>query len=217
MSTKLETYGAHLSPNGLWVLIQDIAEQNARRLNIKSGLKVHAYRGAGCPHAVVLPLSGTLSDDASALLGALESDPVGKLLLPSPGKAGQIIYIDSSDVNNVHIQEAMALTSPSHVLPMKYAWMTNEADLKRESKLTNLQPFVVIDVNMRWMKQYGYKAISMFSLGTRPLILVGDRDVILPSEVKRRRGTIFKKIHKAQRSLKEIGAYHLLNWMRNAK
>lgn len=218
MKTKqVDHYGVHLSPNGLWFLIQD-DEQNERALpNVKSNISVKTYRRQPPTHSIRLGV-GELSADNRATLEWLRNDKLGKLLLPSPDNAGRVAFVqeDSWYIQTVH--DAMWLTSPTH-MPIRPSWMMTMAEARAQSRLTNVQPFIITDVTAKWMTDYGSKVIALFRLGTRPLILIGSSDVVLPREIKTRmKMTAFRKMKSiSAEQLQNIGSVHLKDWIANAR
>lgn len=207
----VDHYGVHLSPNGLNFLIQE-DEQNARGLNVQSNIKVRAYRNASPTHAIDLVHDGLRSADDRTYLSWLENDQLGKLFLPDPANAGIVVYVDTVPVYN--LIQATRLSSPTKP-PLTVAWMMTLAEARLQARLTNVQPYIIYGVTPSWMSDVGEKIVHLFQLGTRPLILVGSSDVVLPKGVKRLRSTAFRKVAQFDVSLETIGGYFLREKMRN--
>lgn len=211
----VDHYGVHRSPTGLNFLIQD-DEQNERGLNVQSNIKVRAYRSASVTHAITLVHDGLLGTDARDFLSWLEADRLGKLLLPNPDNAGVVVYVDVDDVNTPanKLVKATRLTSATKP-PVTVAWLMTLAEARLQARLTNVQPYIIYGVTPRWMSEMGDKIVELFQLGTRPLILVGSSDVVLPNKVSRVSGRAFKKVAGSNLPLEKIGGYFLREKMRN--
>lgn len=208
----VDHYGVHQSPNGLKFLVQE-DEQNARGLNVQSNIKVRTYRNALPTHAITLVHDGLRSPDAGAHLSWLENDKLGKLLLPNPDNAGVVVFVDPT-VSTTDILKATKLTSSTKP-PVTVAWMMTLAEARLQARLTNVQPYIIYGVTPRWMSEMGDRIVELFRLGTRPLILVGSSDVVLPNEVKRISGRAFRKVAQLDLPLEKVGGYFLREKMRN--
>lgn len=207
----VDHYGVHLAPNGLMFLIQD-DEQNARGLNVRSNIKVKTHRRLPVTHDLRLEDRALSASDLSTL-ASLEKNKLGRLLLPIPTNAGRIVYINDYDVNHYDLMTATTLSNPVPRVPVAAAWRVTESELAGQSRRTNIQPYVVTGVTPKWMKQNGSQIVDLYRLGTRPLILVGSNDVVLPPEIERVRGTAIKKA--ARLEYANAGGVYLRNWMRN--
>lgn len=213
---QVDHYGVHLSSNGLWFLIQG-DEQNERGLqNVKSNITVKTHRSRLFSHTIRLGVL-ELDDDLTAAIGWLGKDKLGKLLLPNPDNAGRVVFVEEDTTSSSTIYHAVNLTTPSGLQPIRPAWMVTLGEARGEYRLTNVQPFIITDVTPRWMAKEGAEIASLFRSGTRPLIFIGSRDVVLPREVEARlNGRVFKKLAGFSASdLQKIGSYFLQSWMKN--
>ena len=213
---QVDHYGVHQDPNGLTFLLQD-DEQNSRGLNVQSNLKVRAYRSAATTHAIKLVFDGLSSPDDRTLLSWLENDQLGKLLLPNPDNAGKVVFV--TDDHHIPAQNFVTSTRLTSAIkpPVTVAWLMTLAEARRQARLTNVQPYIIYGVTAAWMSDLGGKIVQLFELGTRPLILVGSSDVVLPPKVRRLRGTAFKKVAEKNFDLETIGGHFLREKMRNGR
>lgn len=211
---QVDHYGVHQAPNGLTFLLQE-DEQNSRGLNVQSNLKVRTYRSAAPTHSINLVFDGLSSADDRALLNWLESDKLGKLLLPNPDNAGTVVFVaDEHHIPAQNFVVSTRLTSATKP-PVTVAWLMTLAEARLQARLTNVQPYIIYGVTPKWMNEMGDKVVELFQLGTRPLILVGSSDVVLPPKVRRLRGTAFRKVAEKNFDLKKIGGHFLRERMRN--
>ena len=211
---QVDHYGVHQSPNGLNFLIQE-DEQNERGLNVQSNIKVRTYRSASPTHAITLVFDGLPSSDDRTLLSWLEGDRLGKLLLPDPDNAGQIVFVDETTIGYTDNLVRASRLSSSTKPPVTISWMMTLAEARLQARLTNVQPYIIFGVTPAWMASLGDKIVQLFEFGSRPLILVGSEDVVLPPKVKRLRGTAFRKISERGLSLEAIGGHYLREKMRH--
>lgn len=210
--TIVDHYGVHRASNGLLYIIQD-DEQNSRGLNVKSNIKVKTHRRLPVTHDLRLE-DGTLSDSDARAIAALEKNKLGRLFLPIPTNAGKIVFIEDFDVNHYDLMAATMLSNPIPRVPVVAAWRLTTGELAGQARRTNIQPFVITGVTPRWMKEYGSQIVDLYRMGTRPLVLVGSSDVVLPPEIERVRGTAIRKVANLSDHPANVGGIYLRNWMR---
>ena len=211
---QVDHFGAHQS-NGLWFLVQD-DEQNERGLsNVRSNLEVKTHRRLPATHSIRLGV-GELTDSERLTLESLKKSTLGKLLLPNPDNGGKIVYVeDSSGLTEGAYRSANLSTHTT--MPIRPSFSVSLAEARGQARLTNVQPFIISDVTASWMTRHGSEIISLFRAGTRPLILVGASDVVLPRGLRRVKGTAFRKVKAiSPQSLQRIGSVALKEWF-NAK
>lgn len=207
---QIDHYGAHLS-NGLWFLVQD-DEQNERGLsNVRSNLEVKTHRRLPPTHSIRLGV-GELNDSERATLESLKKSTLGKLLLPNPNNAGKVVYVEDSTGLTEGAYRAANLSSHTSI-PIRPSFSVSLAEARGQARLTNVQPFIISDVTASWMTKHGSEILSLFRAGTRPLILVGASDVVLPRSVRRVKGTAFRKVkNESVETLRRIGSVALKEW-----
>lgn len=211
---RVDHFGVHESENGMFYLIQD-DEQNTRGLNVKSNIKVTTWRRGLSPHDIRLVSEGLLSPNDRRILSKLERDALGQLLLPRWDNAGKIVYISGTDL---HFHESTSLGLLGITEPISQpAWLMTLGEARKQARVTNLAPYIIYDVNASWFGTGGDKIVNTFRGGTRPLILIGNSDVVLPNYVSRVTQDCLTDFKKIKSPLKEVGSIYLKELMKNAE
>lgn len=211
---RTDHFGVHEAPNGMFYLIQD-DEQNIRGLNVKSYIKVVPWRNGQCPHDIRLVSDGLLSAHDRSVLGALDLDPLGRLLLPRWDNSGTVVFLDEKESVYPALSEwDMALGGVEG--NKSAAWLMTIGEARRESRLTNIAPYIIYSVTPAWLSKEGEKIVEIFRNGTRPLILVGRRDVVLPNHITRVENHALMDLTNLEQP-KLAGATYLKERMRDAE
>lgn len=213
MNTTVMNYGVHQSPDGLTWLLQDGSAQNARDLKVKCPIKVTAPRGTVCPHAIDLgvgePGAGELQ-----FVERIAADPLTSAFLPLPGRKAFFFVTDEGERLQV-LQDLFMLSSPQRGYTQP-AWLLSPAESKNFPSTTNIMPFLIFGVKVKWLAREA-DMVETFRYGTRPLILVGDRDCVLPSWVERPSTKLLDELKVKETealNLKHAGAWTLRQFMR---
>jgi len=215
---RTDHYGVHLASNGLWFLIQNDEQNERGLLNVKSNIAVKTHRNRPVSHSIRLG-SGELGDDLSAAtLEWLSRDKLGSLLLPDPRNAGRVVFVEEDPKLHNQIYLVGSLTSSIRA-PVRLAWTVTLGEAKAEFRLTNVQPFIITGVTPKWMAQHGSEIAALFRAGTRPLILVGSSDVVIPREVQERlKPGAFRRLGKhTPQQLEQMGSSFLQKWFTDAR
>jgi len=211
-AVTVDHYGVHRSPNDLLFLIQE-DEQNARGLNVKSNIRVRTHRRLPVTHALRLE-DGALSATDSGIVNYLEGSRLGRLFLPTPNHQGEMVYIEEDKVAFNNVVTSTLLSNPMPRPPVIPAWRTTPGEIAGQSRRTNIQPYIITAITPRWMRENGSRLVDLFRVGTRPLILLGSSDVVVPTEIIRTSGTAFSKLRKLEAPPQQVGGIYLKNWMR---
>lgn len=207
----IDHFGVHLSPDGLWFLEQEGNSQNARGLDVRSPFMVKTARAANCPHSILLADRGLTDLDLTSQSKLLKN-ALGRMFLPIPSPP-QIVFVEQTPERLQKVLNLLALNSP-HGNGIMPAWMATPGALRATYRSTNIQPLVITNIDVRWMTQNRY-LLDLLLTGTRPIILLGDADVVLPTIVKRLDGKMLDKIKIKNVNLSRIGANTLYKFMRN--
>ena len=204
-------YGLHLSPDGLWFLLQD-GEQNARNLDVRSPFTVKADRVSRAPHAIQLA-DRSLTDDERSVQRRLVKSKLGRQFLPLPTTVPRMTFLPQTPARLEKAFNIKELGSPVGQ-DMFMAPYTTMPSLKVASNATNILPLILTHIDVKWMSQ-NQMILDMLKMGKRNVILMGSEDVVIPpGTCERIDGRAFDRLPD-KGNLRSIGANTAYKFMRN--
>jgi hypothetical protein len=144
----LPSYGLHTNEQGITYLFQDLCPYGWEFLGLKdnrSNLSVKHLKNQ-CPHQINMYLAQrVLSKKVWNSFLRLVDDPLVRAMLPLPN--GKTYSFDQSSIENPTewLSCLERLSSPLHT-GVKPFWVESNQTIGRRLALTNIQPFVLMDI-----------------------------------------------------------------------
>lgn len=176
----MDRYGVHQLPDGLSWLLQPEGGTNARNLNVKCPFVVRPKPRAGCPHDFYLGRAEDSSDYVD-LINALDGNALTRAFLPFPKKEPQAFFVDAEYDQEIYQLLGIGRTWYTSITS---SWLATPTKLHNAGIASNLTPYVVNNVDVKWMAKNEHVLATMRN-GSRPLVIVGHPDCVIPSWIKR--------------------------------
>lgn len=205
---EVDHHGVHKSLDGLWWLLEKTGVDNARGLDIRCPIKVHAVRGGLVGHALLPDIGSRGSFDAQ-LFGAMKEDTLLSSLLPVPNQ--QFSFIPQTRERVLKLFKLQRLCGGLSI-GTSASYLT-KAQAKSAALGSNLLPYIIYDADVRWMANND-AMLSMFLGGYRSLIILGKEDIVLPFWVDRASPVALDNLVIPDVDLRQQGAQILRAWMR---
>ena len=188
---------------------------NARGLSIKCPFVVRPKPKLGCPHQIyVNSPAGSDSDRILDLATTLSRNALTRAFLPLPKDTPQAFFVNGEEPYAANV--CVRLTTMTRTQGPQYSWIMTGSRAMAHSVTTNLVPFLMIGADVKWMARSG-AMLDVFQSSPRPLVVVGDRDCVVPSWMTRVDDVNFSALEdgltKFQMSM--IGDTVLRSWMRD--
>lgn len=213
--TLVPHYGVHITPDGIAYLQQGRGGANAVGLRARSPFYVRLpYANLPCNHQIAL--TSPVPDPTHwNKFRSLLIDPLVEAMLPVSSRVpNSPLYLPSMQLNE-YIVTLSRLTSPIYSI-VNPIWMIDMETIQRQLSATNIQPLVLIDFSTSHTDQIN-RLYTLSLTSPRRLIMVGKRDVVLPSGVIKIESDIAQKIALSDLTvlpLEQLGAMVLRRHMR---
>lgn len=164
----------------------------------------------------MVPLATPVPSDYHwGLFMKIYTDPLVQAMLPVPKEDPGFYYLPTTDARyDLYLVMLSRMSSPIYpiVVPM---WTTTPTALMNEVMMTNVQPFVVTNVEPKHTQLVAQMA-RVVPTAPRKLLMVGSPDVPLPQHAKRltTRITDFNLADLAALPLENLGAAVVRRYMR---
>lgn len=199
-NSLLPHFGIHQDVDGFRHLFQDLCPEGFNYVGLKgqSGMSVRKLTER-CPHAIVpsLGLRNLPSRHWERFLTLID-DPLVQAMLPIPEDNGAVFLEQTGEgsmlMNALSCLERMSTPMYRSILPF---WATNQRELKKYLRISNIHPVVLIGAELGDSARI-LKYLELAQSYPRKLIIVGSRDIALPSDVPRIETGLLKKISLAE-------------------
>ena len=183
--TIVSHYGIHWDDKGIAFLMQGRGGANALGLKEKAPFHVKLPdKSKHCNHQV--PLATPVPHDYhwDYFMQVLD-DPLVQAMLPLPKKAGGVYFVEDDGSHELMkiLTTLSTMSSPIYpcVVPI---WMVGKDAIIKELQQTNVQPYVVVQVEAKHSALISEIAKAAVYL-PRKLIFAGRSDVVVPPGAKR--------------------------------
>lgn len=188
---------------------------NARGLSIKCPFVVRPKPKFDCPHHIyVSGPAGPDSDRVLDLATTLSGNALTRAFLPLPKDTPQAFFVSSEQ--DFAAAACIRMLNFGRCPGPHYAWTLTVLQAQKHAVTTNLVPFLMIGADVKWMAKTGVM-LEVFQTSPRPLVVVGEKDCVVPSWMTRVDDVNFTALASdlSTMSTAEFGDTVLRSWMRD--